>query len=61
MGLNNVHHGFVDPHVAIKINSLRHVFKLIDDFHILVGTHRIEVNYILGPCPSRGALVSGVG
>ncbi len=47
MGLNYVHHGVVDPHVAIKINSLRHVFKLIDDFHILVGMHRIEVNHIL--------------
>ncbi len=41
MGLNYVHQDVVDPHVAIKINSLKYVFKLTDDFHILVGMHRI--------------------
>ena len=47
MGLNYVHHDVVDLYVTIKIDSLKHVFKLTDDFHILVGISRIGINHIL--------------
>ena len=46
-GLNYVHHDVFDLHVTIKIDSLKHVFKLTDDFHILVGIYRIGINHIL--------------
>ena len=46
-GLNYVHHDVFDLHVTIKIDSLKHVFKLTDDFHILVGICRIGINRIL--------------